>query len=155
TLVPGRRRRGAGGRGCPLGVLDLAQPLLGQFGGALCPGLLGADRLQLARDLALLAFGFFLALALGQVDLFLAALLLLLARGLARGFDLALDPFLFAGVGLGNALLRLGLGFGRRRLGFGHRFRPHRFGFDHRLRFGRDRRRVQRTTQRRRQGIGI
>src|SRR5690606_10197141 len=107
ALVPGRRRRGAGGRGGTLGVLDLAQPLLGQFGGTLGPGLLGADRLELARDLALLALGLFLALALGEVDLLLAALLFLLARGLARSLGLALAAFLLAAVRVGVPLLRL------------------------------------------------
>src|SRR5690606_5360127 len=135
----------------------LAQPLLGQLGGTLGPGLLGADRLELARDLALLALGLFLALALGEVDLFLAALLLLLARGLARGFGLALHAFLLAGVRFGNALLRLRLGFRGRRNRLGHGFGRRRLGLDHRLGLGfrRDGRCIQRAPQRRGQCVGI
>jgi colicin import membrane protein len=84
--IPRPRRRGRGrGRTARLRILDLLQPLLRQPGLALGLLALGADLLQFPGDALLLGFaglllgqpllplGFFLALALGQVDLLLAA----------------------------------------------------------------------------------
>src|SRR5690606_22886179 len=82
ALVAGRRRPGRSGRrlrGLAFAGGDLLQALLCQALLALEALALGADLLQLLLGEPALLLGLALALALGQVDLLLAAALLLLA----------------------------------------------------------------------------
>src|SRR5690606_13049272 len=139
ALVAGRRRRTGRGllrRLSRLAVGDLLDPLLGQALLALELRAFGADLLQLLLRQPPLLLGFLLALALGQVDLLLAALLLLLAVDpRALGLGIAAHFVLVDRGRIGDPLLRRGLALdrrillhrGRQRLRRrGHHLRQHR-----------------------------
>src|SRR5690606_9629527 len=135
ALVARRRRcarRGILGRLFGPEVGDLLELLLGELRLALGPGALGLDLLELLVALLLgeaeLALGLFLLLALGQVDLLLAALLFLLAFALLGGDRVAVDLFLLDRRRLGHEVLGLLLPGHRRflRRGLGDRLRQRR-----------------------------
>src|SRR5690606_17240912 len=119
AVVAGRRAggglRGRGRLRAGLGVADLLQALLGQAFGALRLLAFGADLRQPVGDFLLfrlllgqaaLLLGLFLALALGQVRLLLAAALLLLPLRPARGFGFRRHPLLLACVRFRQHFLR-------------------------------------------------
>src|SRR3546814_7164800 len=128
---------------CSSDLGDLLELLLGKLRFALGLGAFGLDLLELLVALLLgeaeLAFGLFLFLAFGQVDLFLAALLFLLALALLGGDRVAVDLFLLDRRRLGHEVLRLLLLGYRRflRRGLGDRLRQRRgFLFFHLRRRG-------------------
>src|SRR3546814_16997 len=135
ALVPRRRRCARRGvLRCLLGleVGDLLELLLGKLRFALGLGELGLDLLELLVALLLgeaeLALGLFLLLALGQVDLLLAALLFLLALALLGGDRVAVDLLLLDRRRLGHEVLGFLL-LGHRRFlrrGLGNRLRQRR-----------------------------
>src|SRR5690606_30768341 len=125
---------------------DALQAPLGLAAFALGLFALAADLGQLPLGQPTLLLGLLLALAFGQVDLLLAALLLLLALGGLARQRLAAHLLLVDRRGLGHLDLRRGLRLDRRVLGQRHRDRLRlghgvlhhdRVGLGRRLRLGR------------------